>query len=88
MRAKTGISERRACRLVGLSRTVLHYEAQRPHLDSELRARLVDLAQERRRFGYRRLHILLARCHGSPQWSHSRIGVMEPLDDRRYGATA
>ena len=26
-------------------------------------------------------------CHRPPQWSHSGIAVMEPLHDRRYGAT-
>jgi putative transposase len=26
-------------------------------------------------------------CHRPPQWSHSRIGAMEPVDDRRNGAT-
>jgi putative transposase len=61
MRARTGISERRACGLIGLSRTVLHY-AVRPCARREaLRARLVSLAAERRRFGSRRLHALLRR---------------------------
>jgi putative transposase len=59
MRAKTSISERRACALLGLSRTVLHY-SPRPS-DYRLQKRLIDLAGERRRFGYRRLHILLER---------------------------
>lgn len=59
MRAKTNISERRACALVGLSRTVLHYEPKAS--DDSLQQRLIELAGERRRFGYRRLHILLER---------------------------
>ena len=59
VRAKIPMSERRACRLLGLSRTVLHYTPVRT--DEALRQRLVDLAGERRRFGYRRLHILLER---------------------------
>ncbi|MGA9828629.1 MAG: IS3 family transposase [Rhodanobacteraceae bacterium] len=59
MRAKTDISERRACALLGLSRTVLHYTPQ-PR-DEGLQKRLIELAGERRRFGYRRLHILLER---------------------------
>jgi putative transposase len=61
MRAKTKISERRACELMELSRTVLHYE---PVLDRDaglLRSRIVELAAERRRFGYRRIHALLRR---------------------------
>lgn len=59
MRAKTHISERRACSLLGLSRSVLHYVSQR--MDDGLQQRLVELAGERRRFGYRRLHILVER---------------------------
>lgn len=61
MRAKTGISERRACGLIGLSRTVLHYgQRSSPHT-AALRARIVALAAERRRFGCRRIHALLRR---------------------------
>jgi putative transposase len=59
MRAKTSISERRACRLIGLSRSVLGYQPK-PE-DGRLRDRLEALAGERRRFGYRRLAVLLAR---------------------------
>jgi putative transposase len=59
MRATSNLSERRACGLLGLSRTVLHYVA-RP-IDQALSHRLIELAGERRRFGYRRLHTLLAR---------------------------
>jgi putative transposase len=44
---------------MGLSRTVLHYQAK-PE-DEALRQRLVELSGDRRRFGYRRLHILLER---------------------------
>jgi putative transposase len=61
MRERTAISERRACALLGLSRSVLHYEARVRPADAALQARLVELAQERRRFGYRRLHALLRR---------------------------
>ncbi|ARU21025.1 integrase [Ralstonia solanacearum] len=61
IRRKVSISERRACRLVGLSRSVLHYEAQTAPGNEILKARLVELAHERRRFGYRRLHVLLER---------------------------
>ncbi|WP_205511739.1 IS3 family transposase [Rhodopseudomonas sp. BR0M22] len=50
--------ERRACQIVGADRKMVRYRSHRPP-DTELRARLRDLANERRRFGYRRLHVLL-----------------------------
>jgi len=55
-----GYSQRRACSLVGFDRKSLRYVSRRPD-DGALRARLRELASERRRFGYRRLHILLRR---------------------------
>jgi putative transposase len=61
MRAKTNISERRACELRGLSRTVLHYQARTELRNDELRARIGQLAAERRRLGYRRIHAMLRR---------------------------
>lgn len=61
MREKTSISERRACQLVGLSRTVLHYEPSKQPENDALQQRIVELAQVRRRFGYRRIGALLRR---------------------------
>lgn len=61
MREETAISQRKACRLVGLSRSSLFYRSQKQTDDQVLQKRLVELAHERRRFGYRRLHILLGR---------------------------
>ncbi len=55
-----GRSERRACRVLGVDRTSVRYQATRP-ADTDLRERLRTLAAERRRFGYRRLHVLLRR---------------------------
>ena len=52
-------SERRACRLIGLAASTYRYEPKGN--DEPLRAQLVELAQERPRFGYRRLHVLLRR---------------------------
>jgi HTH-like domain/Transposase len=54
------MSERRACRVIGSDRASVRYRALRPD-DGALRERLKTLAQERRRFGYRRLHVLLRR---------------------------
>jgi putative transposase len=52
------MSERRACLLVSADRKMVRYRSRRPP-DVELRTRLRDLANRRRRFGYRRLFILL-----------------------------
>lgn len=54
------MSERRACAVLGVDRKMIRYRSRRP-ADTELRTRLRDLAAERRRFGYRRLFILLQR---------------------------
>lgn len=59
-----GLSERRACCLVDADRSMIRYRSRRPP-DTGLRQRLRDLANERRRFGYRRLFILLRR-EGEP----------------------
>jgi len=53
-------SQARACALAGIEPKVYRYRSKRPD-DAALRKRLGELAGERRRFGYRRLHILLAR---------------------------
>ena len=53
-------SQRRACRLVGIDPRVHRYRSSRPD-DVGLRARLRELAGERRRFGYRWLHLLVKR---------------------------
>ena len=55
-----GLSQRRACDLVGLDRSTMRYRCRRPE-DRALRERLRELAAERRRFGYRRLGWMLAR---------------------------
>jgi putative transposase len=52
------VSERRACRLIRADRKTVRYRSRRPR-DEELRRRLRELAAEQRRFGYRRLHVLL-----------------------------
>ncbi len=57
----TGMSQRRACRLTGLSLSTCRYEAHRPAADAHLSGRITELALERRRFGYRRIWQLLRR---------------------------
>ena len=46
------MSERHACRLLGLGRTTYRYRARTAENDGALRARLKELAGQRMRFGY------------------------------------
>ncbi|MGY3488112.1 putative transposase [Bradyrhizobium sp. USDA 4011] len=64
LQAVMSLSERRACSIVGADRKMIRYHSSRP-ADAALRGRLRDLANERRRFGYRRLFVLLRR-EGEP----------------------
>ncbi|MBP0115387.1 IS3 family transposase [Bradyrhizobium vignae] len=64
LQAVMSLSERRACSIVGADRKMIRYRSSRPP-DATLRGRLRDLANERRRFGYRRLFVLLRR-EGEP----------------------
>lgn len=54
------MSERGGCRLIGIGRSSYRYEGERQD-PVGLRERLRALAEQRRRFGYRRLHVLLRR---------------------------
>ena len=60
LRSTLEMSERRACTIVAADRKMVRYRLRRPS-DNELRARLRELANQRRRFGYRRLFVLLRR---------------------------
>jgi putative transposase len=53
------LSERRACRLVGLSRDSYRNPPEADAMTQELSDTIVEIAQARRRFGYRRIHDLL-----------------------------
>jgi putative transposase len=69
MREKYAFSERRACRLMMLAVTTYRYRSQRT--DEPLRTKLVELAREKPRFGYRRLHVLLRRS--GERVNHKRL---------------
>jgi putative transposase len=60
MKQEYAFSERRACGLVMVAVSTYRYEARR--CDEPLRTKLMELAREKPRFGYRRLHVLLRRC--------------------------
>ena len=59
-RGQFGLSERRACSIIGISRRVLRYRSVRPD-DEAIRVRMRELAAQRRRFGFRRIGVLLGR---------------------------
>jgi len=54
------VSERRACEVLGVDRSSMRYRSRRG-CDAAVRLRIRELAAQRRRFGYRRLHLLLTR---------------------------
>ena len=51
------LSERTACKLLGVERSSYRYEP-RPDRNIELREALVKLARQKPRYGYRRLHVV------------------------------
>ncbi len=82
-RAAHDISERRACGILSADRASVRYIARRGD-DAALRARLRTLAAERRRFGYRRLGLLLKREGLAPnQKKLHRLYAEERLQVRR-----
>jgi putative transposase len=56
---RVDLSERRACRLVGLTRDSYRHPPVPDQTSVALSAAIIDIAQARRRFGYRRIHDLL-----------------------------
>src|SRR5215469_12373707 len=80
-----GVSERRACSIVGADRSAVRYRHRRAD-DSAVRTRLKELAAQRRRFGWRRLKLLLERegmCMNHKKLR--RLYAEERLQVRRRG---
>ncbi len=69
VRQEDAFSQRRACSLMLLAVSSYRYRSRRS--DEPLRAQLVELAREKPRFGYRRLHVLLRRSGGAV--NHKRV---------------
>ena len=70
-----GMSVRRACRLVGLSKASWYYRALESAKNAELRVRLRELAKQRPAFGSPRLTVLVHREYG---------GFNQKRVERRY----
>ena len=60
LREERGLGVTRACGLVGISRSLYGYRSRRSD-NGKLRERIGELAGEKRRYGYRRIHVLLRR---------------------------
>lgn len=65
-----GMSERRACRLVGVHRSVVRYRSVKAD-ETELLNKIKQIAWEKKRFGYRRIHMLLKRS--GLQINHKKV---------------
>ena len=65
------LSERRACRLAGLSRDSYRHPPEADAVTQELSSKIVEIAHVRRRFGYRRIHDLLRPSF--PGVNHKRV---------------
>lgn len=80
-----GVSQRRACSVLAVDRSGVRYRSSRPD-DAAIRTRLWELAALRRRFGCRRLHVLLRR--EGMEMNHKklrRLYTEERLQVRRRG---
>jgi putative transposase len=83
-----GISVRRACALVGVARSTMGYELKMPAKDGPVMTVMRDLSSQYPRYGYRRIHIFLARSghEMSPDRAHrlwQLAGLQVPRKRRR-----
>src|SRR5688500_2443772 len=60
LKEEHGLGVTRACGLVDISRSLYGYRSRRPDCTA-LRERICEIAAEKRRYGYRRIQLLLRR---------------------------
>jgi hypothetical protein len=77
------MSERHACRLIGLARSTHRYRERKAGRDVELRQRLKELAAKRMRFGYRRA--TAAAGAQSSQGLKDLSRLLAQLNDATFG---
>ena len=70
LRQERGYGITRACGLVGISRSLYGYRSRRP-APAGLVARIRELAEQKRRYGYRRIHVLLRREGFQVNWKRT-----------------
>ena len=82
---KHGVSQRRACNALNVDRSTVRYRSKRAD-DSDLREEIKLVAKERRRFGYRRIQVMLERKGIFMNYKKlRRIYTEEKLQVRRRG---
>ncbi len=79
------VSQRRACNVLQVDRSTVRYQSRRVD-DAELRDAIKRVSRERRRFGYRRIHVMVEReGHMVNHKKLRRIYREEKLQVRRRG---
>src|SRR5215212_12029554 len=89
-----GISKRRACALMSVSRAALYYQSRLNKRDAPAIAKMRELASQYPRYGYRRIHVLLDRA-GQPMsadrayrlWRLAQLQVPRKRPRRRIAAS-
>jgi putative transposase len=71
------MAERRVCKLVGLDRSSYRYEP-RPDHNAGLHQEILNLARQKPRYGYRRLHALVTKNVVLRRARNACIGCIEP----------
>lgn len=66
-----GLKERQACRLINACRGTVRFKKLQKGTDNELKDRIEQIALEKRRYGYRRIHVMLKR--GGVKVNHKRV---------------
>jgi putative transposase len=61
LQGRLGLSQRRACQIVGQHRSTQRHRPEKPDPDADLRRQLRDFARHHPRWGYRRAHAVLCR---------------------------
>jgi putative transposase len=67
LQAEHGMKVTRACGLINISLSLYRYHSGRPDC-AQLRERMSAIAAEKRRYGYRRIHVLLRREGWKVNW--------------------
>lgn len=89
-----GVSQRRACTLIQVSRAMLGYEHRQPQKDALVASRMKELSEQYPRYGYRRIRIFLGR-DGFPMsvsrawrlWSTQHLQLPRRRPRRRVAAS-